>query len=127
MQFVLFPLYVSGLSPHNATEKALELMLQSIIALLSLYVSGLSPQNATEKALALMLQRVNGLGGAVALNTKGEVGYAFTDKQMTWAWAKDDVLHFGMSPGDDFRKELLCFDITKRKLTVKIANKSIKR
>ena len=48
-----------------------------------------------------MADRVHGYGGVIVLNNKGEVSATFTTERMTWAYARDQVIHYGINPGED--------------------------
>lgn len=45
----------------------------------------LDPNAAAEKALKYMRQKSGGCGGLVIVNSRGELGYAFTTPRMAWA------------------------------------------
>ena len=45
----------------------------------------MTPNEACKKALEFMKTRVHGLGGIIALDTKGRVGIQFTTENMSWA------------------------------------------
>ncbi|MBD3190089.1 MAG: peptidase T [Candidatus Heimdallarchaeota archaeon] len=47
---------------------------------------GLAIQEATRKGLEYMKKRVNGFGGVIAIDYKGNIGYHFTTKHMAWAY-----------------------------------------
>lgn len=74
--------------------------------IISLMDAGLSASEATEKALSYMEQRVGGIGGAIALSKKGDIGYYWTSKRMAWAYVKGHELHSGIDKNDDFISEL---------------------
>lgn len=67
----------------------------------SLMRQGLSPDEASSQALKNMADRVHGYGGVIVLNNKGEVSATFTTERMTWAYARDKVIHYGINPGED--------------------------
>ena len=62
---------------------------------------GLSPDEAAKKGLKHMVNKVQGDGGVIVLNTKGDVSTAFNTEKMAWAWVRDNVMHFGLNPGED--------------------------
>lgn len=59
---------------------------------------GQSAQDATEDVLKKMTARLNNTAGAITLDNKGEVGIFFTSEKMSWAYRKEDLLHFGIFP-----------------------------
>ncbi|XP_060077111.1 isoaspartyl peptidase/L-asparaginase-like [Ylistrum balloti] len=67
---------------------------------------GMDPQTASETALSFMAVRVQGSGGVVVLNNCGNPGKYFTTERMAWAWIKDDILHYGLNPGEDFSENV---------------------
>lgn len=44
---------------------------------------------------------VNGYGGAIAIDKKGNFGKAFTTKMMVWASIKDNTLESGMEKNEN--------------------------
>jgi beta-aspartyl-peptidase (threonine type) len=51
--------------------------------------SGLSAQKACEAALALLEERVNGFGGVIAVDARGQVGLTYNTEAMPYAYAID--------------------------------------
>ena len=49
-----------------------------------------------------MADRVHGYGGVIVVSNKGEPVTSFTTERMSWAWAKEGSLHYGVNPGEDF-------------------------
>ena len=49
--------------------------------------SGLSPAQASEKAIEYMFQRTKGRGGVIAISKEGAVGRAASTQRMAWASA----------------------------------------
>lgn len=72
----------------------------------SLMRQGLSPDEAANKALKNMADRVHGYGGVIVINKKGDVSATFTTERMTWAYARDQVLHYGINPGEDMTENI---------------------
>ena len=72
----------------------------------SSFILGLTPDEAASKALKNMADRVHGYGGVIVLNNKGDVSTTFTTERMTWAWARDQVLHCGINPGEDLTENV---------------------
>ena len=64
-------------------------------------VSGASPQVAVQQAVDYMHQKVEGTGGAVALNTNGDVGIYFNTQGMSWAVAQHDQVQYGIYREDN--------------------------
>jgi beta-aspartyl-peptidase (threonine type) len=64
-------------------------------------------QEATSAGLEYMRTRVEGFGGAIAVNSKGEVGVYFTTEQMPWAsMASASELKYGVRPLEQVTVEL---------------------
>ena len=57
---------------------------------------GLSPSEAAKASLAEMKRKVDGSGGIIIVNNKGEVGFHFTTERMAWAFIKDGNLVSGI-------------------------------
>ena len=72
----------------------------------TIFFSGLSPDEAANKALKNMADRVHGYGGVIVLNNKSDVSATFTTERMTWAYARDQVLHYGINPGEDLTENI---------------------
>ena len=53
-----------------------------------------------------MARRVQGSGGVVVVNTKGDVAADFTTERMAWAYVKDGLLHYGLDPGEHKQETL---------------------
>jgi beta-aspartyl-peptidase (threonine type) len=49
--------------------------------------SGLSPNEASEKAISFMFQRTRGRGGVIAISKDGAIGRAASTQRMAWASA----------------------------------------
>lgn len=54
--------------------------------------------SALQKGLKFMERRVNGSGGAIAISSTGDVDVAFSTQKMSWAYIKDQKLHYGIHP-----------------------------
>jgi beta-aspartyl-peptidase (threonine type) len=52
--------------------------------------TGLSAQTACEKAIRLLQARVNGLGGLIAVDAQGQIGFAFNTAAMPYAYARGE-------------------------------------
>ena len=63
---------------------------------------GYSPNGAITEALATMTTRVGGDGGVIAISPQGEVGIEWNSEQMSWAWGREGLLHYGVNRGEDF-------------------------
>ena len=57
---------------------------------------------ALERNFSIMQRRLEGYGGAVAIDPQGEVGVYFNTEGMAWAHAKAEVVHHGVLKGEDF-------------------------
>lgn len=81
-----------------------EAIMKVILARLILFhmEQGKSPQEASDLALTYMKERVNGLGGVVVVDPKGNWAARFSSLQMAWAAAQQDQLHYGLYHGEDF-------------------------
>ena len=53
-----------------------------------------------------MADRVHGYGGVIVINNKGDVSATFTTERMTWAYARDGVLHYGINPAEDMTENI---------------------
>ncbi len=53
-------------------------------------------QEAADKALAYMSERVDGTGGVIALDPKGNIGHSHTTKRMVWASARNGKIDSGI-------------------------------
>ena len=65
------------------------------------FSAGKSPSSAAAEALLYMSQRVQGNGGAIVVNARGELGHHFTTERMAWASLRDGTLKYGINPGDN--------------------------
>ncbi|XP_070535827.1 isoaspartyl peptidase/L-asparaginase-like [Ptychodera flava] len=72
---------------------------------LFLMEQGLSPQAAAQKAIEHMFQRVNGTGGLIVVNNKGEIGFYSNTERMAWASLQSSTLQFGLEPGEKIVQE----------------------
>ena len=71
----------------------------NLARLVLMYVErGIKIQEAAEKALGYMKERVNGRGGVIAVDTRGNITHPFTTKRMAWAAIRDSVLTSGINP-----------------------------
>lgn len=63
---------------------------------------GLSPAVACEKCVNKMATSIQGVGGVIALNSKGEFGKAFCTNHIAWASVSRRVVKFGLGdPADE--------------------------
>jgi len=86
---------VGAVSTTGHGESILKVNLSKLV--LSYMEAGMSVQVAAEKALGYMAVRVNGNGGLIAVDSKGNIGHSFTTKRMVWASIKDDNLESGIN------------------------------
>ncbi|KAK3608610.1 hypothetical protein CHS0354_042608 [Potamilus streckersoni] len=70
-------------------------------SIISYMEQGMTAQVAAEKALMKMDKRVNGHGGVIVVGKNGDIGKFFTTPRMTWAWVKDNKLHYGIEDAED--------------------------
>ncbi|KAI2657846.1 Isoaspartyl peptidase/L-asparaginase [Labeo rohita] len=61
-----------------------------------------TPEEASDLALTYMKERVDGLGGVVVVDSKGNYAARFSSKQMSWAAAQQGELHYGLYRGEHF-------------------------
>ena len=64
--------------------------------------AGSNAQEAADKGISEMTNRVHGSGGAIVISPSGDIGYSYSTERMAWAYVKNDQLHYGLDPGDDF-------------------------
>ncbi|RXN23416.1 isoaspartyl peptidase L-asparaginase [Labeo rohita] len=64
--------------------------------------AGKTPEEASDLALTYMKERVDGLGGVVVVDSKGNYAARFSSKQMSWAAAQQGELHYGLYRGEHF-------------------------
>ncbi|XP_069116954.1 isoaspartyl peptidase/L-asparaginase-like isoform X2 [Argopecten irradians] len=95
---------IGGVSTTGHGESIAKVCLAKHIS--HLMDGGMDPQTASETALTFMAQRVQGSGGAIVLGECGNVGKHFTTERMAWAWIKDNVLHHGLNPDEDFSENM---------------------
>lgn len=61
---------------------------------------GKSVEEASDLGLIYMKSRVEGLGGVVTVDPKGVWAARFSSRQMSWAAAQNDTLHYGLFTGE---------------------------
>uniref|UniRef100_A0A3Q3ESW2 Isoaspartyl peptidase/L-asparaginase n=1 Tax=Labrus bergylta TaxID=56723 RepID=A0A3Q3ESW2_9LABR len=61
---------------------------------------------ASDSALAYMKSRVDGLGGVVTVDPQGNWAARFSSRQMAWAAAQKDTLHYGLYTGEHFTQSI---------------------
>ena len=62
--------------------------------------SGLDLQSSLDGALDEMRRRVNGFGGVIGVDHRGDAGVAFSTERMPWVIARcGDALKWGIEPG----------------------------
>ena len=66
------------------------------------YLIGLTAQQAAEDALSFMSRRVGGTGGVIVLDKMGNVGKYFNTERMAWASLKDQKMHYGLNPKENY-------------------------
>lgn len=53
-----------------------------------------------------MEKRVNGFGGCITVTKKGDIGVQFSTPRMPWAYVIDNVIHFGINPGEHYVEKI---------------------
>lgn len=66
---------------------------------------GMTAQEAAVAGLEYMKNRVQGYGGVVVVSSKGDIGVHFTTKNMSWAYRKGSVVHYGIKSDDDLTED----------------------
>jgi L-asparaginase / beta-aspartyl-peptidase len=85
---------VGGVSSTGHGESILKVNLARLV--LSYVEVGSPVQEAADKALEYMNRRVNGRGGVIVLDTRGNIGHSYTTKRMVWASMKDGKIDSGI-------------------------------
>ncbi|KAI1894777.1 hypothetical protein AGOR_G00119240 [Albula goreensis] len=67
---------------------------------------GKSAQEAADEGLAYMRERVQGLGGVVVVDPQGAWAARFSSRQMAWAAAQNELLHYGLYAGEDIMQSI---------------------
>ncbi|KAF2902114.1 hypothetical protein ILUMI_04077 [Ignelater luminosus] len=65
-------------------------------AIIKAMENGKSAQDATNKCVEAMTERLNNTAGAITLSKDGSVGIGFSTNRMSWAYIKDNEIHFGI-------------------------------
>lgn len=73
---------------------------------LSLLFSGQSVEAASDLGLACMKIRAEGLGGVITVDPQGHWAARFSSRQMAWAAAQKDTLHYGLYKGENFTQSI---------------------
>lgn len=85
---------VGGASSTGHGESIMKIMLARLV--LSYMESGVPVMNAAQKAVYTMKNRLDGNGGVIAIDIKGNIGYAFNTRHMVWAYIKEGKLVSGI-------------------------------
>ncbi|KAM3932606.1 isoaspartyl peptidase/L-asparaginase-like [Leptodactylus fuscus] len=67
---------------------------------------GETPQKAADHALEYMKNKVHGRGGLIVVSKSGEWAARFTTKRMAWASAENNILTYGLNPGENFQEKI---------------------
>ncbi|XP_072264571.1 isoaspartyl peptidase/L-asparaginase-like [Pyxicephalus adspersus] len=67
---------------------------------------GETRQDAADHALDYMKNKVHGRGGLITVCKTGEWAASFTTKRMAWASVKNNILTFGLNPGENFHEAI---------------------
>jgi len=89
---------VGGVSCTGHGESIMKICLAKHI--LFLVEKGIGAKSAVEQSLEFMNKRVKGAGGAICISATGEAAFHFTTERMAWAIVKDDILSWGLDPGE---------------------------
>ncbi|XP_066552811.1 isoaspartyl peptidase/L-asparaginase isoform X2 [Amia ocellicauda] len=85
---------VGAVSPTGHGEAIMKVTLSRLI--LFHMEQGKSPKEAADAALGYMYERVQGLAGVVVVDKTGDWSARFNSRQMSWAAAKNNQLHYGI-------------------------------
>ncbi|XP_023695361.1 isoaspartyl peptidase/L-asparaginase isoform X2 [Paramormyrops kingsleyae] len=96
--------HVGAVSPTGHGEAIMKVTLSRLI--LFYMEQGKSAQEAADQGLAYMKDRVQGLGGVVVVDPRGDWAARFTSAQMAWAAAQGDQLHYGLYVGEHFTQPI---------------------
>ncbi|CAH1135580.1 unnamed protein product [Ceutorhynchus assimilis] len=58
-----------------------------------------SANDATNTILSGMTRRLNNTAGAITLSKTGAIGIGFTSRRMSWAYRKENEVHYGVNKG----------------------------
>ncbi|KAL4625046.1 isoaspartyl peptidase/L-asparaginase-like [Arapaima gigas] len=95
---------VGAVSPTGHGEAIMKITLSRLI--LFYMEQGKSAKEAADLGLAYMLDRVQGLGGVVVVDPKGNWAARFNSLQMAWAAAQGDEVHYGLYAGERFTQDI---------------------
>ncbi|KAJ8402723.1 hypothetical protein AAFF_G00363950 [Aldrovandia affinis] len=93
-----------AVSPTGHGEAIMKVTLSRLI--LFYMEQGRSAQDAADEALVYMRERVQGLGGVVVVDPHGVWAARFSSRQMAWAAAQNEQLHYGLYAGEDFTQPI---------------------
>lgn len=85
---------IGGVSSTGHGESIMKVNLARLV--LTYVETGIPIQEAADKALAYMSERVDGSGGVIALDSKGNIGHSHTTKHMVWASARNRKIESGI-------------------------------
>lgn len=63
-------------------------------------------QQATDDACREMTERLTGTGGAITIDSKGQIGIYWTSKRMAWAYTKGKDIIYGINHNEQFTEKL---------------------
>ncbi|XP_062257005.1 isoaspartyl peptidase/L-asparaginase [Platichthys flesus] len=93
-----------AVSPTGHGEAIMKITLARLI--LFHMEQGQSVEAACDLGLAYMKSRVGGLGGVVTVDPQGHWAANFSSRQMVWAAAQKDTLHYGLYTGEHFTQSI---------------------
>ncbi|KAK4883131.1 hypothetical protein RN001_006450 [Aquatica leii] len=70
-------------------------------AILKEMETGKDAQEATSYCIKKMTERLKNTAGAITISNKGDVGVSFSTNRMSWAYIKNNELHYGIDHNQD--------------------------
>ncbi|CAD0199419.1 unnamed protein product [Chrysodeixis includens] len=94
--------HIGGVSTTGHGESILKYCLaHSIIKLME---GGMDAKKATTVAVNGMTKRLLHTAGAITLSKDGDIGVHFSSRRMSWAYIKDDHIHYGIEQGEELKE-----------------------
>ncbi|XP_017277139.1 isoaspartyl peptidase/L-asparaginase [Kryptolebias marmoratus] len=100
--------YADNLSGAVSTTGDGETIMKVVLARLILFhmEQGQSAEAASDLGLACLKSRVEGLGGVVTVDPRGNWAARFTTENMSWAAAQRGTLHYGLYSGEHLTRSI---------------------
>ncbi|KAF5287709.1 hypothetical protein FQA39_LY15809 [Lamprigera yunnana] len=76
-------------------------------AILKEMEKGKNAQDATKDCILAMTKRLKNTGGAITISNQGDIGVSFSTNRMSWAYIKDDRIHYGIDQGESKSEPLI--------------------